>query len=339
MKKLLLVLALSVSAQAQLTLGGGAVSSTDIFSSSKPSGTISSSTLKNFSLANGATADVLPTVTNSGYVSELVLFSNKYAIQITVTVDGEATPSIQMNLPDLLGDSYMDTQPTFANNWISGSNAGSGNLGGVFRLPIPFSSSIHITMKNNSGSTALITGYVTVHTGVPDTWAYTQHLYAVTTNTGSIAANAETNMVNVTPGKRWRLAGFGWIYDGFPGTVSPRTAPLEGAFKIYSDNASPTITTSGTEDIFGLGWYFNHGNVYGNTSSSIIAPLGGDMSCTIGCINSGSNNTWGAQRFFIRDPITGSSSLKMSWTCGNTTAVSFTGTCTLISTVFYYTEN
>jgi hypothetical protein len=174
---------------------------------------------------------------------------------------------------------------------------------------------------------------------VPDTWPFEQRLHVAVVSATSIAANAETNMVNVTPAKPWRLVGVGWIYDAFPGSVSPKTAPLEGAFKIYADNASPSITTSGSEDLFGLGWYFNHGNVFGNASTNILAPLTGDSVCTIGCVNSSTNNTWGAQRFFISDPITGTSSLKMSWTCGNTAAVSFTGTCKLASTIYYYTEN
>lgn len=313
---------------------------TDLLSTDKPAGTISSSLLKNFSLTNGTTADVLPTVTASGYVSELVLFTNQYSIEIIVTVDGEGTPSIDMNLADLLGDDYMDTQPAFANNWISGDNSGAGTLGGAFRLPIPFSSSIHIQMKNNSGSTALITGYVVTHTGVPNTWPYTQHLFAVHTTATGIAANADSVMINVTPGKKWRLAGFGWLYDSVPGSVSPAHYALEGAFKTYIDSGTATITSSGTEDMFGLGWYFNNGASFGNTSTSIIAPLGGDMSCTIGCLNTGPV-TWGAQRFFIKDPITGNSSLKMSWACGNIpgSGLSFTGTCKMSTTVFYYREN
>jgi hypothetical protein len=50
-------------------------------------------------------------------------------------------------------------------------------------------------------------------------------------------------------------------------------------------------------------------------------------------------NTFGAQRFFINDPITFATGLKASWTCGNTSSVSFTGTCTMRTSVYYYQEN
>lgn len=317
-----------------LTVGG---TSSSIFDSNKDAGTITSYPIKNQSVSSGATYTWVSTITNSGYISEVNLFTNKYATEVIITVDGEATPSIDCNLADLLGDAYMDTQPAFFNNWVSGDNAGTGNLGGTLKLPIPFASSVKVEIKNNDASPSLLTGYVVVHTGVPDKWNYTQKLHVVVANVSGIAANAETNLINVSPGKRWRLAGFGWIYDGFPGTVTPRTAPLEGAFKIYQDGSAAYVT-GGSEDIFGLGWYFNHANSFGSASSNIIAPMGGDQSCTIGCQNN-TINTWGAQRFFIKDPITGSSSLRMSWICGNTTAASFTGTCSMLTTVYYYTEN
>lgn len=309
----------------------------DIFSPNKPAGTIGSARLKDFTLAAGTTVDLLSTVTASGYISEITLFSDKYATEVIVTVDGEGTPSIDCNLADLLGEAYLDTQPAFAGRWIIGTNNGSGQAGGSFRLPIPFSSSVRVQVKNNEASSSSITGYVVYHTGVPNTWPYTQRLHAAVVNTGSIAAYTETNMVNVSPGVPWRLAAICWLYDGFPGSLLPRNAALEGPFKIYvDDNVTPKITTSGGEDLFGMGWYFNHFTSFGTTSSSIISLGNPDNYLTV--LNS---NTWGAHRFFINDPIVGDTSLKVTWTPGDAASTNpiTSGTATLRSTVFYYTEN
>jgi Protein of unknown function (DUF2961) len=315
--------------------GGGATA--DIFSSGKSGGTLGSESHKNLSITNGSTSTILSTVSGAGYVSEIFIASNQYASEVIVTVDGEGTPSIDANVADLLGESYLDTQPAFNGQWISGSNNGSGNPGGSLRIPIPFASSVLVQVKNNSGSTAVITSHITYHTGISDTWAYTQRLKLAVLSASGVTANTETNMVNVSPGKKGRLAAICWLYDGFPGSVSGtnRTPPLEGAMKIYIDGAgSAQYQTSGTEDFFGTGWYFRNFSTFGTGPTTTIAP--GTTSNVLTILNS---NTYGAQRFFINDPITFTSALKASWTCGNTSAVSFTGTCTIKTSVYYYQEN
>ena len=316
-------------------LSGGSILAVD-----KPAGTVGSEVHKNLSINNAATATILSTVNGSGYVSELFIASNQYATEVIITVDGEGTPSIDQNIADLLGDNYLDTQPAFNGPWIAGSNNGSGQPGGTLRIPIPFASSVLVQAKNNSGSTAIITSHIVYHTGVPDTWPYTQRLKFAGVNTAGIAANAETNIVNVTPNKRGRLVSVNWIYDGFPGSVTPRTAPLEGAFKIYLDGAgSPNYATGGSEDFFGEPWYFQNFDKFPtvaatNGPTTTMTPGATDNVLTIK-----NANTWGGQRFFIKDGITFQNALKVSWVCGNTTAVSFTGTCKLLASVYYYQEN
>lgn len=279
-----------------------------------------------------------PGSSTGGYLSEFFIASNQYSVAITVTVDGEGTPAINaVNIADLLGDNYADTQPSAWNRWLAVSNNGSGNPGGTLKLPIPFSSSVVVTAKNNAGGTAVITDHIIGHFGITQSWVYAQHLHVALTNTSGIAANAETNMLNISPGKAGQLAGVGWIEDSFPGSASPATAPLEGAFKIYVDgSATASYATSGSEDFFGAPWYFRNVLAFGSaaaTGSNLLAPQSADISITI---EANSPVTFGAQRFFIEDPITFNSALRFSWICGNTGAVSFTGTCKLISTVYYY---
>lgn len=308
----------------------------DILSPSKPAGIIGTEVHKNLTITNGSTTDILATKNGTGYISELFLASSGYNTEVIITVDGEGTPSIDTVLPYLLGEPYVDTQPGFNGTYLSGSNNGAGNPGGTFRIPIPFASSVRVQVKNSTPSGSIvISSYVVYHTGISDTWAYTQRLKVAPTAGASVSGNTEITLLNVTPNKSGRLLGIGWLYDGTVGSVSPATAPLEGAFKIYIDGASSAnITTSGTEDFFGMGWYFQHFTTFGSGSTATIAPGNGDNILTA---NTGS--IFGGQRFFTRDPITFTSGLKISWTCGNTSAVSFSGTCAYGSTIYYYQEN
>lgn len=318
-----------------------------LFSPDRPTGTVGSSQQKNLSISPAATATFLPSVSGPGLVTDFCLWSNQAALQVNIAYDGESPASTQILLSDLLGDHYSDSQPAFRGNWIISSNAGGNNPGGCFRLPMPFTTSIAITLTNNASGTAVITGYVVYETGVANTWSYTQRLHMTVLNQRAINPNAETDMVNVSPGKKGLLAGFGWVYDGcdwsgsscLSDSANPRSAPLEGAFKIYFDGSStPGFLTSGTEDMFGMGWYFRLFNGFSAgccNAGGTLAPGGGDNLLTIS-----TNDTWGAQRFFIRDPKKFNSALRMSWTCGNTSnGVNFTGKCILLSTVYWYSES
>jgi hypothetical protein len=49
--------------------------------------------------------------------------------------------------------------------------------------------------------------------------------------------------------------------------------------------------------------------------------------------------TEGAFRFHVRDKRYFNSGLKLTWNCGDTSEVPFSGRGTLFSTAFYYTES
>ena len=316
-----------------------------LFSPDRLTGVVGSNQQKNLSISSGATATLLPIVTGPGLITDLCVWSNQTGLQVNIAYNGESPASTQVLLQDLLGDHYSDSQPAFRGNWIISSNAGVNNPGGCFRLPIPFNLSIAITLTNNSTGTAIITGYVVYETGLLDTWAYTQRLHISVVNQRGINPNTETDMLNVT-GVKGQLAGFGWIYDGCDwngfscqsDSANPRSAPLEGSFKIYFDgSATPNFVTSGTEDMFGMGWYFRLFNGFSAgccNAGGTVAPSGGDNLLTIS-----TSDTWGAQRFFIHDPKKFNNAARMTWTCGNTTnGVNFSGKCILLSTVYWYSE-
>jgi hypothetical protein len=303
----------------------------DILSPDKPKGTKGSAFLKASVLTHGSTVDLLPTVSCAGYVDHIWIANGAYDLEVIVTVDGEVTPSIDQRLPNLLGAYYNginSLQPAFTSKWISTASGGTNQQGGMFNLPIPFASSVHIQIKNNHATNSYtIWGLVTYQCGVPDNWPYTQRLFAVQAENDTMSANSTLSMLNITPGKKGRLAGFAWLEDSTAGSASPATAPLEGAFKITLDGTL-AITSSGGEDFFGMGGYFVQ------QTAPVIA---GDIGLTM----ANASNKWSAFRFFVQDPIVwqGTGAETMTWACGNTTFVSFTGTCKSQTTVYYYLEN
>jgi hypothetical protein len=81
-------------------------------------------------------------------------------------------------------------------------------------------------------------------------------------------------------------------------------------------------------------WYFQHLNNFGSGYNTTLAPSSEDIALTFDA-----PPTFGAQRFFIQDPIVFNTGIKMTWTCGVTARVSFSGTCLLFAQAWYYTEN
>lgn len=311
-----------------------------LFSPDKPSGTLANAEQKGQTVAAGATDTIMSISGSSGYVTSLMVASQgqsaNWTVYLIVTVDGEATPSINMPISDACGDHYLESQPSFFGQWMDGTNGPSSlGVGCTIKLPVPFSTSIEVQLKNTSTSTATIWSDITYRTGVSDSWLLMQHLYATTMSASGVAANTETNLINVTTSHPGRLAAIGWIYDAYPGSVSPATGPLEGAFKIYlNGSATASYSGSGSEDFFFENWYFRAASAFGTGASKTMTPPSTDIVNTVM-----TSVTWGAERFFVNDPITFTNGLRVSWTCGNTAAVSFTGTCTVFGTVWYYTEN
>ena len=281
-------------------------------------------------LTHGSSLDLLSTVSGAGYVDHIWMANGAYDLEIKVYIDGSASPTIDITLPNLIGGTYSSfgsSQPAFASTYIGANSGGSNQEGGNFDLPIPFASSVKITVTNtNVSSSYTIYSMVSYQLGVPNTWPNTQKLFASVVENDTMAANSSLTMVDVSPGKKGRLAGFTWIEDSAAGSASPPAAPLEGEFNVYVDgSATPSWQSSGTEDAFNMGGYF-----FGFSAPSLTPEYGLTMKTT---------NLFGAYRFFIHDPILFTTGVKMTWNCGNTARASFTGTCKSQTTTFYYLEN
>ena len=272
----------------------------------------------------GQSLDILPIVTGTGYVDSVqIADGNWYSYELDVYVNGESSPSIAAVVGNLCGNPYASVM--YATRiWT--------NLDGcTFLIPIPFSTSIEIKLKNPTGSSHQAYTQVTYVTGVALTAinSVQHHLHAVVVDQSNIAPNGAATLINATGLSAGQLVFLSWTYDsanGGSGGVNVATAPLEGNFKIFLDGASsPTLETTGAEDLFGMFGYFN-GLTGGGSDNSYL-------------LFKNYLNAWSAVRFWTADPINFTSGLKMTWNCGDTTEVNFTGDCRVISTVIYYTTN
>src|SRR5581483_12288170 len=120
---------------------------------------------------------------------------------------------------------------------------GQGNF-----IPIPFSSSISITVTNGSGSNLQIWYEVGYVTGVPNLWTRTRNLHVVSNSPTSFGLTQDQtiNFVNATGLNRGRFLGLCLMLDDFAVTGGSPSF-LEGPIEIYADG-NLVYKTSGTED-------------------------------------------------------------------------------------------
>lgn len=334
----------------------------DILSPQKPTGTLASVKQEYASVTNTSTNTLINYTGGSpGYISHLFIATlgsgcnPNSSSTVNVYIDGSGTPTISIPFQNFFLNTYSggNTNPgpsVWQSKYIGQNNTGSSNFqqSHVFDIPIPFATGVKVDWVNNTGATCTLFSMVDYHTGVSNTWPYTRVLRAaVNTNVSGITANTATNLVNYTGGARGRLVGEWLLEDDVPGSISSFGASLEGDVLLYIDGSgSATLQSSGTEDWFGLGFYFG-GNGKGGTQANASSLgqiqggyVGNDGQIGITYISPGANYaTEGAFRWHYADPVYFSSGLKITWACGATSQVSFTGTCDLYSTVFYYTES
>lgn len=273
-------------------------------------------------------------VSGAGYVAHIWLAIGNYtangldAITLTAKVDGEEIPRINNINLDMLfarenaGQSFTLAGPvsTRYTNW---------NVRGQYSLylPIPYGSSILITLHNNDTVAYSIWSQVAYVSGVSNSyWSYTRRLNIATGRSSFNTVGQLITLVDVTTGAKGRLLGIYLTPDGL-NSISPPFAFLEGAIKIYTDGAgSPQFASSGTEDYF-----FSNGYFIGDNAPQCFT----DYSCLL------FKNPWAiyALRWHILDPITFNTGLKVTWNAGDASRVNFTGTGSVSWTIYYYTEN
>jgi hypothetical protein len=302
----------------------------DILSYEKSAGTVGPpAAAKNIVQAANATTPLF-VHSGSGYISYLWIgITNNDAAGrlnslLTVIVDNETPPSINAVPISLFGGAeYIDTQPAFASTWLTASGT-LQNCGYMIRFPIPFSSSITITLTNGSStSQSLLFWTIQVHGGIPNSWPYTRRLRCSTGRQTGIAGYATTDLVNVSAQPPGRYIGAMISIDSYPGGVNPAPAPLEGLFKIYLDG-SLAYSSSGTEDWIGMSNYFQ----------CFTAPVTTEefgLTCK-------TQFTWNIYRLHINAPVYFQNALRVTWDNGESSAVPFSGTTRLAWCVWYYTQ-
>ncbi len=273
-------------------------------------------------VADGATIEILPEVTGAGYI-DWMFMGIPAGERLILTIDGDVVYDDIARY--FFAGEYSDSQPAHTKGkWIWWNNSGAGIS---CTIPIPFRESIKIELENNSGSSKTLFTHVTyVLTETP--FPYAHRLKCVTAFSSAEAPDAVFELADISGLNPGRIVGVYWNYDGFPGSFSPRTAALEGDWRIYLDGSgSPSIRTPGGEDFFGASNYFQDfaaGDVF----------KGGDIGITIK-----TSNTWAAYRFFVQDPIFFSNGFKITWNVGDTSQVACAGTARIRTTVWYYEES
>ena len=306
---------------------------TDILSESRflQGGTPQNSKTEHLMVGGGGAATVLNYSGSPGYVSSLwiAISGNQNSMVnsvLTITVDGESTPAISTRIPLFFGSEYCWNTNNFGSRFIGCEQNGGSNIGYYAYIPIPFSDSITATVTNGD-PTASMTMWAEANytTGVADSWTRSKKLWVSSGTLTGLTVNQVAALVNVTGINQGRLFGVYMSIDSWPGDANPRPAPLEGNVKMYFDGASaPNYESSGTED------YFHSSNYFENVPSGFSTDYTG--------VPFKSDVTWNAFRFHVYDPMTFSNGLKVTWNCGDSTEVNFSGSVRLAYTVWYYTE-
>lgn len=272
----------------------------------------------------------LATVTGSGAMTYLFFAmqstdaQGKYATLINIYVDGETTPSVSVPLNMLVNSAH---QPLMVMTKIFGSQSPTSNtqdFSGYIYIRAPFNSSLRVDLVNGSGAAITIWSIVQYTLGGSYNWG----LYGKLRSQG-LGTNA--TLASVAPYAEQTL----FSYSGQPGLIHNLSwvmncnqsgyAALEGLFQVYVDGeATASYQSSGSEDFFGGSFYFSTGTYAADTMGLVY--FGGTAYATV------------AYRYFIDDPFTWNSSVRMTWTSGNHVASNVpTATATVLSNVLFYT--
>lgn len=346
------------AAPSWVTGGGGGGFSGDILSPNKPTGTLASQKNEYATVAAGATINLLNYTGGDGYVDRLFIAlagtaGSAVGLNMTINIyyNGEGTPTVSVPIYNFFLSVYCvsgSTPPAyFANRFIGFNSPNSTDSSYYSFIPIPFAGSIKIDLVNNESGSFQVFSMAEYQAGVANTtWTNTRKLRVATYNASGLAMNSVSTLVNYS-GSAGRLLGLWMLDDEVPGSISPKGAPLEGNVKLYLDGAAtPNVESSGTEDWFGMGFYFGaHGASNPAGGGGIASQIGqgwtgnGEIGVTYIGAGAGGFTTNSAYRFHVDDKRNFASGLKITWNCGDSTEVSFTGTDTVWFTVFYYTAS
>jgi hypothetical protein len=282
-------------------------------------------TLVNLSNGPGYLSDLQIGIAVSG--DDLNALNNSL---LTIVADGETVFNDRIVL--YFGAEYSYNNISFMSQYF-GANRWGGGVGFFSSIPIPYSSTLVITLTNGSGTNwglCFVSG--SVQAGVLNTWPRTRKLHCVSGTLTGLVCDQVVTLINATGLSQGRFLGAAMSFNWGTGGGSENC--FEGNVEITVDGSTGisivggggcTYSSGGTEDYFHMCGYF------GNLTAPTITPYFG--------LTLDAGNIVNAYRFHIPDPIYFQNALKFVWHCGDSTeGGGWGGTVRLAYCIWYYTE-
>lgn len=294
------------------------------------------------SIANNATQEFASYSGGPGYISDIWMCLNNQddSSILTITTDGQT--AYQGVVSQFFCAKYASSQAAFWTDLIGATNGkgGSNNVSFMSRIPIPFSNSFSITLQNKTGSAMSIPWDIGYQIGVANEWTRSTKFRAISQDYDAVNPYDFVDLVNVSGINPGRLLGISIMVDSFPGNANPPNGPWEGGIEIYLDgSANYILKTTGMEDTFFRAQNYWEGlpSTPSNTNSNNFTPY----PRTFEGLTINTSNTKAGYRFFIPDPITFETGVRVRYQNGQYTGPGngwqFTGTTKVCTTAFYYT--
>eukprot|EP00040_Diaphanoeca_grandis_P001086 m.17442 g.17442 ORF g.17442 m.17442 type:complete len:482 (-) comp11512_c0_seq1:40-1485(-) len=226
-------------------------------------------------------------------------------------IDGEANASIEFHPAMMAGTGFDDDTAPWGTKWI-GLGAGKGGGQAWYNnFKIPFETSVRITIQSSDGKS--YNGfYMIVRGGLLNT-PLTIGDVALPPNAklqlqkfeGPMQPLEVLNIVSVPKGMKGQffMSALAVNNEGVGGLNF-----LEGCYHMYDPADEPfpgTLLSTGTEDFFDSGWYFNAGE--------FRFPVSGFTHL----LQNKTRTEWSAYRFHEMDPLRFSDGLRITWRCGD----------------------
>jgi len=217
-------------------------------------------------------------------------------------LDGETTASIPFNPGLACGVGFNDAQAPWATKWIGkGANDGSW----FHNIKVPFRKSIRITWQNTGnygGMYVILRGAPNIPIVIGGITIPTTARMNLVRQDKSLQPLEYLDVVNFPSGTK------GFHFFSTLAVSSGNLNFLEGCYRFYSPptEAYPgTLLSTGTEDYFDSGWYFNAGEFH--------FPVSGYTHYK----DNGGSLTWSAYRFHEQDPLQFTDGFRLVWRNGD----------------------
>jgi hypothetical protein len=205
---------------------------------------------------------ILPSTVSHGVMTHFWATAGSGILEKTLVryyIDGETTPSIQYLPPLACGTADDETHAPWGTQWF-GKGAKDGSWFNNFR--IPFQRSVRVTVQHLTGTFG---GFYIIVRGAPN----------LAINIGGVNIPSTAKLLlqrfeQTVPPLAWVPVvnvptGNGLFFMHTLSVVSNNLNFLEGCYHQYSPVNQPfpgTVLSTGTEDYFDSGWYFNAGQFW-----------------------------------------------------------------------------